>query len=240
MKNVLVSAAALIAAVGLGASASAQQDDVVSNARSLITQFDSSTVGPVLNELGVSWSVVQAEGETFIAANADGFKFGIMPTACTNGKCVGAYILTTFPQANPGRQLIESFNQSSRFSTVGAWENGTAYLSRYEIADYGITRGNLAVSIVVFYAHASQFHEYMQSSGQTISQEGRPEDMSAAYLNRVSAEAMGVEAYGQSLSAAHQKALDEFSVKVRAVADNPALGNGVAASEALQRGKLKN
>ena len=192
-KSVLAMSAAAIA---LGASASAQE--LISNPTGVVANFDPANIGPVLTELGVVWQErADDSGKPFIAASVGGqLSFNIVPTACqgaNNTNCVGMNLLALYGGANVNPQTVSAFNQRFFFVSAGALSNNAgAYISRYEIADYGIPRGNVASSIGNFVFLADSFMKEVSSGAKTVSLDGYADDMSANILNVKAAEAAGV------------------------------------------------
>ncbi len=130
--------------------------DLVSNPGQILTAFDPADIGPILTEIDVLWQTRQdIEGRPYIEANADGrIVFIIEPLACrgtVNSDCIGMQLVAVFDgQADP--QQVRDFNNNYAFANLGINENGNAYLNRYDIADYGIPRGNVGVIIDTFIA----------------------------------------------------------------------------------------
>lgn len=213
--------AALLAA-SMGVS-SAQVGDPIANPHGMVENFDAANLGTVLTDLGIVWQErPDGQGRTFIAASLGGqLNFNIVPTAClgpNNSKCVGVTFLALFNGATPNYQTVSAFNQKYFFSSAGVLPNGAgAYVSRYEIADYRIPRGNVASSLQTFVQLADQFRREVSTSTQTVSQEGYAEDLSANYLNKASAEGFGARSHVQASSFAdlHRDALDATPKLVR-------------------------
>lgn len=171
------------------------QEDPISNPRALVANFDVANVTPLLDELGLLHETRTTEdGQTFIVASDGGnLSFNIVPAACLNAnktRCIGVIVIALFSgSANP--QTVSAFNQRFVFSSAGIVSEG-AYLSRYDIADYGIPRGNFASSLATFVYVADQFRQALASGSKTVSLDGYPSDLSARLLNLKSAEAVGV------------------------------------------------
>ncbi|MFQ5562807.1 MAG: YbjN domain-containing protein [Parvularculaceae bacterium] len=169
--------------------AQAQTDAApISNPTGMISNFDAGTVGPILSELGIVWQQGATEdGSPYIAGNIDGqLTFLMAPAACRgpgNANCVGVNMIALFEgQANA--QTVNAFNYRYAFASTGLDPSGAAYISRYEISDYGMARGNLATSLMVFATIADKFRDELFSATQTVSLEGYADDLSARLLNR--------------------------------------------------------
>lgn len=215
MKNALIS---LASAAILFGSASAQQ--IISNPTQTIANFDLANVGPVLNELGIAWQSGKTEtGQTYIAASAgNSVNFIMAPAACRDQQvsdCVGINMVAIFDgQANP--QTVQAFNYRYAFASAGLDPSGSAYLSRYDICDYGIPRGNLATSIMVFVNQVVMFGNELDSARRTVSLEGTADDLSARYLNGRGLQALGVNIHDTSAPLdRHQNGLETGAVFVR-------------------------
>ncbi|MFZ5619241.1 MAG: YbjN domain-containing protein [Pseudomonadota bacterium] len=209
-----------ILALSAGA-ANAQTQELISNPRGMVANFDPVNLGPVLTELGIVWQERKTvDGMTFIAASIGAsLNFNIVPAAClgpNSTNCVGAYFLTMFSGgANP--QSVSAFNQKYWFTSAGIQSDGSgAYLGRYDIADYGIPRGNIASSIGSYFALAQRFRD--EIAAKTVSADGYVDDMSASMLNVRSAEAIGIDAAVEgdgSMIAIHQASLEATPELVR-------------------------
>lgn len=215
MKKTIIS---LVSAAILFGSAAAQQ--IISNPTQSIANFDVANLGPVLNELGIAWQAAQAQnGQTYIAASAGGaVNFIMAPAACRDqsvSDCVGINMVAIFDgQANA--QTVQAFNYRYAFASAGLDPSGSAYLSRYDISDFGIPRGNLATSIMVFVNQVVMFSNELNSARQTVSLEGTAEDLSARYLNGQGLQALGVNVHDTAAPLdRHQNGLEAGALVVR-------------------------
>lgn len=211
-------AVAILAALSIGAAQA--EEDYVSNPRGVIPNFDVANVGPILTELGAVWQQRQgAGGQPYIALSAGGdLSMMMIPTACKGAnysKCVGMNTVVAFSGRSFNHQTVSAFNQRYWFSTAGMTEDGSgAYLSRYEIADYGIARGNIAASLLNLYELAKIFQNELLTAGKTVSLEGYAEDLSARRLN---ASGLTALAGPGAVNAAtrHQAAMEESTDLIR-------------------------
>ena len=218
----VAAAAAALCATG----ASAQMQDPIVNPRGMVANFDAANLGPVLTELGVVWQERQlADGQRFIAASAGGnLSFNIVPAACQGPNftgCVGAQMFAVFTGSPATAQSLAAFKAKYAFTSVGALPDSSAiYISRYDIADYGIPRGNVASSVYSFFALAERFQQEVGGSSKTVSIDGYAEDMSAAYLNRAAGAKAGVETVAASnFATLHQAAFEATPTLVRALSN---------------------
>ncbi len=189
--KLLLSAAS--AAMVLGASAMAQG---ISNPAGSMRNFDIASLGPVLTDMGVQWEQRSGpDGQAFIVANVNGYFLNIVPAACqgaNNTGCLGAqtFALNEAPAVN--QQSINAFNLRYAFLSAGPLSNGY-YLSRYDIADYGIARGNVQSSLASFLSIAANANAELAGGGQTVSTIGYADDLSASHLNEAAGAAIGLD-----------------------------------------------
>jgi hypothetical protein len=194
--------------------------------------FDVANLGPVLTDMGVPWEQrAGPEGEPFIVANLNGYFLNIVPAACSGAnktQCLGAqtFALNEAPAVN--QQSINAFNLRYAFLSAGPLSNGY-YLSRYDIADFGIARGNVQSSLASFLSIAAAATQELSGGGQTISTIGFAEDLSASHLNEASAKALGVNV-GVNAGDVHLK-------EIRAT---PEFVKALAASGAAAFNKIEN
>ncbi len=215
--NKLLAASAAIAA--LSGSVQAQQD-VVANPRGMVANFDIGNVGPILTEMGAVWQQATAgNGQPYLRVSAGGdLVLNIIPTACQGQSftgCVGMNTVALFSGGGINYQTVAAFNQKYWFSTAGIAPDGSgAYLSRYDIADYGIARGNVAASVLNLVVLADIFRKELATSGKTVSLEGYADDMSARLLNGRGLTALAGPGALETMTK-HQVAMEESAEIVR-------------------------
>ncbi len=196
-------AAGALACLAFGASAFAQSG--ISNPTGVVKNFDPANLGPVLSELGVVWQERQtSDGRTYLAANIGGqLSVAFLPQACLDGgarNCVGLNTYAEFNGVSVNPQTIAAFNQKYWFVAAGVTsDNRGAFISRYDIADYGIARGNIKSSLENFVVLALKLREELRTGSKTVSLDGYAEDLSSNLLNRRGFEAMGGEVAKTSL-----------------------------------------
>jgi len=237
MKTFLkVAAIASGAFVGVTSHAMAQNSELISEPTRHVENFDAIHIGPVLTELGIVWQERLVNNRPIIAASVGGhLSFNLVPTACqgvNNTNCVGMNIIALYGGSNVNAQTVSAFNQNVQFVSAGKLSNNAgAFIARYEIADYGIPRGNVASSLWSFVAAADRFMEEVATASTTVSAEGFADDLSAPYLNRKSAETAGVfVASSTQKGFIHQAGFDETSELIRSLMD----------SEKAPQNKIKN
>ena len=162
--------------------------------------------------------------------------FNVVPAAClgSDGKsnCVGANMITLFTGGAPNPQSVSAFNQKYVFTSAGMYSDGSgAFLSRYDIADYGIPRGNVASSIYNYFTLAQRFRDEIAT--KTVSADGYADDLSAAALTVESGKAMGFDvavASDATMAGVHRASLEA----------TPELVRKLLASENAPRNKIAN
>lgn len=198
MRRYILFATAIIAACIAGAGKAAAQaepgvtpaDEPIAAPRRILPNFDILNLVPVLDDLGIRHDLRQNDdGRPFLTASiGDRFAFNIVPTACLSSdfsRCIGVNIIAFFGADRMNPQTISAFNQNNLFTSVGLiGRNEGVFLVRYEIADYGIPRGNLASSLMRFAAIASRLELELISGPQTVSAQGFASDLAAGSLNQ--------------------------------------------------------
>ena len=236
-----IKTAALGALIAMAAgTASAQSNGLtaqkapVKNPAATLLSLHAEAVIPVLAELGLSYQGASLpNGQKVVLAEApNGLKFQITPTACEadGERCKGLNMLALFQTRAPER-VISAFNYRYAFVSTGLDESGVAYISRYDIADYGMAKGNLAVSIQTYLYMASLFDRHLYEATNTVSVEADPADLSAHALNmqQVMADASLSDALGVTVSS--------HEVSFEAITD--AVGTFVQA-DAMSPGRIIN
>lgn len=173
----------------ISGAANAQNQQLISNPNGIVKNFDVANIGPIFTEMGAVWQQRQAStGQPYIVVSIGGeLVLNVIPTACLGQNftgCVGMNTVALFSGGALNYQTVTAFNQKYAFTTAGIAEDGkNAYLSRYEIADYGIPRGNIAASVVNLVVLADRFRHELATSEKTVSLEGYADDLSSRLLN---------------------------------------------------------
>jgi len=107
-----------------------------------------------------------------IASN--GVKMIAQPTACqqpNQGQCYGLSIFGIFNDSNGTKPPVEALNyfNAYRSFTKAYSDTDNVYLSRYEIADFGIPMGNVASNMTNYAAVAETFIKFLTSGGTGVS-----------------------------------------------------------------------
>lgn len=188
-------ASAVFAAVSGSALAQAQYD--ISNPSGIVKNFDPGNLGPVLNALGLQWEAtdMNQDGVAEIRVARDGVIFFIVPMAClgpNNTGCIGAQTFALFTSPSVSQQAINAFNIKFAFVSTGPTSQGF-YVSRYDIADFGIARGNIESSLDSFHGLLPVVQNAFSGGASTVSALGYADDLASAKLNEASGRALGVE-----------------------------------------------
>ncbi len=220
MKYLRLAATTMVFAMTVASGTAVAQTPLIKQPEVVLKSFDIATVGPVLTELGIVWRRAVSKGEPYIAAQYRDLEFIFTPEACRGaGKtnCLGAHMIAVFRGAPYNQQAVNAFNARFAFTSAGLDPSGDAFISRYEICDYGAARGNFAISLAVFLNQAIAFRKALAESPVTASAEGFSSDLAAASLNRASYAALGGEAVVEDAAAAHLLAVDAAAERVSAL-----------------------
>lgn len=198
--------------------------------------FDIMNLVPVLDELGVRHEMRQTDdGRPYLtAAIGDAFAFNIAPTACLSSdfsRCIGVNIVAFFSAPDANAQTISAFNQKNAFASVGLIGRGEGvFLLRYDIADYGIPRGNFASSLARFAAVAASLEAELASGPKTVNAEGYASDLAARALNAGSLKMLGGAASRPANP--HDSSLEEASLLAEELLRDGAPANSIAEPQA--------
>lgn len=122
----------------------------VSNPAGILPNFDIENLLPLVLEMGYSSEEGRFDsGDRYIRAVVDGVIVVLQPMACqqTNASCGGLSIMVYYTANNPSLRALIKYNQERLFAKAGLTNDGF-FVNRYEIADYGIPRGNVRSSII--------------------------------------------------------------------------------------------
>ncbi len=145
IKSLAVAAAtAFLAATSASAQGLPNPNGVVPNVSFVAIQ-------PVLDDLGATYTL-QKRGDTdVLVVQAGNRTLLLRQNACSGyGNCAGLIMEAVIGGGDlPPPQMVNYYNQLSYVSTAVLYNNALV-LERYLIADYGTTRGSLAVNIMAF------------------------------------------------------------------------------------------
>ena len=148
-----------------------KKDVPVSNPGELLPSLHAEAVVSVLDEMGIEYQgATLPNGQKVLLAKAkNGIKFQLTPTACDKGglRCRGISMVALFKSNAPDR-AISAFDQHYVFVSAGMQDEGVAYLTRYDLADFGIPKGNLAVSLMNYVHMATIFDRHLYEATNTV------------------------------------------------------------------------
>jgi hypothetical protein len=206
---VLLAAWGSFAAAGTALGTSAK----IRNPSAPLTSLHAEALVPIIAEMGLSYEgVTLPRGEKVLLVTArNGAKFQITPTACDgDGRCRGLHISSMF-RTGADRRTVSAFNDRYAFVSAGMTEDKVAYLTRYEIADFGMPRGNLAVSVEVFIETAGLFAEHLETARRGLKAPPQASDLSANALNmRALAHSVRADTQGATIAPhGHARSFEE-------------------------------
>ncbi|MFO1187464.1 MAG: YbjN domain-containing protein [Alphaproteobacteria bacterium] len=154
------------AAAGAFALPAAEAADEISlsNARGIVDVFSPTMIEAYFNEIGIVYERMDSsDGKVLYFAHpkgAEGARFFAVLHACKDGdlnQCYGLEYVAFFetPSKYQTADAMNRGNMSAPFVKIMLMEDGKTILSRYVISDAGITRGNVLLNMLVFFAQAS-------------------------------------------------------------------------------------
>lgn len=138
MLRLVLLTAALLSAVSV---ASAR------NTKRVMTDTNIATIGPVLREAGLFPETITIEERDALVIREDGLVTILRPRVCTPD-CRGLLMYVIINGTSPAN-AINAFNQQTP-ATMAYTSGNATVLSRYLIADHGITEGTFLVNLDVF------------------------------------------------------------------------------------------
>lgn len=227
----LLGGLALLTASGAAAQSNTLKDDApVRNPSAPMISLHAEAVMPLLTELGIDHQGATLPGgqKVVLATAPNGLKFQITPTACDESgtRCKGVNMLALF-NTRAQERTVSAFNYRYAFVSTGLDDSGVAYVSRYDIADYGVPRGNLAVSVQTFLYMASLFDRHLYEASNTVQK--RPSDMDLAAHGLNMRQVMADVSLSQSLGldvASHEVSFEEITRFVDSFVKADALAPG--------------
>ncbi|MCQ8185365.1 YbjN domain-containing protein [Parvularcula maris] len=141
----LIAAAAALAVSLIGAADASNLSNA--QARKVLPSTDARTLAPVLRNAGYYPEIIEMEGRESIAIRHEGDVIMLRPRVC-NPNCTGLLMVVVMEGSAPS-QAINAYNQQTP-ATMAYTFSGATILSRYLIADHGITAGTFLVNLDVF------------------------------------------------------------------------------------------
>lgn len=163
-------AAGAAAAIGWASGAAAQNSaQGLSDPRQIVPSFDVQSLASIANETGYQTAVMADDnGAAYVKITAPEGVFYASPAACASGTCYGLDIYTFFgDDSSVSLETLNQFNQRS--FTKALTIDHTVMLARYEIADYGIAKGNIAHNYTNFIALAQDFVDFLAGGVNQVS-----------------------------------------------------------------------
>lgn len=148
----VLAVASLAALLGTGPAAAGS----VANRGEIFTEFTPTSIVTVLEEIGVTTQIVVEDSGPFVAAVAPtGRPFVVFFTVCGyEGRqgCLGIDLLSLVDvsPATVPLSVVNDFNTHYGFAKAFRFDNTTAALSRYIVADDGIAKGNIVSNVLNF------------------------------------------------------------------------------------------
>ena len=140
---------ALFLSLGFVGQAAAGQ---ISNPTGLVYDLSADSLMPLFTEMNMSPEKFQTDdGKSYIVLTEpdSGLTIVAIPEACTSGKCIGVNFVVIFSDSTLANDRITYFNSTFSFvKVVKSEESNRVEVYRYEIADFGIPRGNLRESVM--------------------------------------------------------------------------------------------
>lgn len=159
-------------AAWLAVPAAAQDINAVTRRTAVVSNFDLLTIVSILTELKIAHRVADGSNGRFVnVAFANGVRATVGRSACRNNLqfCKGLTISARFGQGRTGwteidkLRRVNSFNYRHSFIKAGLDANGQFYLSRYELNDFGVSRGSIATSLLVFANLGERFAAHLKA-----------------------------------------------------------------------------
>lgn len=135
-----------------------------------VSAFTEQNVMAVLAQLGAQTKIVEDGDARYVRAD---MKSGLIalyePTACgdSGGKCIGLNIMAVWerPADWSDSKLLKAlsdFENKYSYIKAGVLQDGSVYLQRYIICDYGTYMGNLRVEATTFDSIAVKFADVIE------------------------------------------------------------------------------
>jgi len=171
MRATLVLIASAGAALGT-VPADAQDINAVTRRTAVVSNFDLPAIVSILSELKIAHRVADGSNGRYVNVSfANGIRATIGRSACRNNLqfCKGMTIYARFGRGRPEwtelekLQRVNVFNYRHSFIKTGLDANGQFYLSRYELNDFGVSRGSIATSLLVYANFGEKFAAYLKA-----------------------------------------------------------------------------
>ncbi|HXI87731.1 MAG TPA: YbjN domain-containing protein [Parvularculaceae bacterium] len=168
MRNVILAAGVGALAIGLAGGAVAQTSNSLATMpglRSTLPGFDLASLAAIAQELGFQAETISNDdGSADLKITTPNGPIFAHPTVCDGSTCVGLELYAFFGSAsNVSLDQLNEFNK--RLFAKALTAGGSVILNRYEIADFGIPKGNVAANLTNFKAIANDFYDFLSGAG---------------------------------------------------------------------------
>lgn len=123
----------------------------ISNPTGIMTNLSTPNLLSFFLELNMSPEVVYtSDGMSYLTMSDpdSGLSIAAAPEACEEQKCVAITLAIIFSGDQLSSERLDYYNKNINFIKVSNFEDlNYVMITRYEIADYGIPRGNLESSL---------------------------------------------------------------------------------------------
>lgn len=137
----------LLAAAALTLTSLAHAQSAGGRSMEVLTNTNIETIRPVLRNAGLRPERMEFQGRDALVLQDNGDTVILHPRVCAP-QCTGLLMLVLLEGAAPA-SAINAFNQQTP-ATVAYTSGNATILSRYLIADHGITEGTFLVNLDVF------------------------------------------------------------------------------------------
>ena len=148
-----------------------------------------ATIAPVLRNAGLTPQTITVNGEESLVIRSGEVSLILRPTVC-RPECAGLLMYTLFEGDAPAA-VMNSFNGRTP-PTVAYTAQGNTVLSRYLIADHGMTTGSFLVNVMVFDNTVTKWlNDSRQTMARSVSLSAEPRTLSnferetEAYLGEI-------------------------------------------------------
>lgn len=157
--------------------------------RQIVTNFDPENMTPILDGMTLTYEIRRFDDQSLVYfLDVSGLKLVMAPMACTgenNTNCLGLLTVTAFTDLAPAQSDLTLVNDNIPFLTAYAGGDRGTVFRRYDLADFGIARGNIVSSLSNFLGNLGSAVDYLYEQEGTVEVGVRAAtDDDAASLNR--------------------------------------------------------
>lgn len=130
--------------------------------KQLLPGFDSNQIVQIAEEIGLTASLIKGSGgATAAQIDTTSGTFYAIPTVCRTSTCYGMELIADFGAGPEVPLKVLNYFNHYRVFTKAYLQDGHIFLSRYEIADFGIPKGNVASNLANFIDVAKDFDRFL-------------------------------------------------------------------------------